>query len=111
MITRFECPNLTSMLIIVVLHTWIKRDVNRLAEGFLGAVMVRDWRTRTVLSISLWQQIENVYSMGGVDRHIEAARLPARLGVATRCGVFCYVGDWRQVMFGAGISKPSPLAT
>jgi len=47
---------------------------------------------RTVLSITLWDSIDSVYGMGGVDRHIMAARLPARLGISTRCGVFCYTG-------------------
>src|SRR5262249_54959441 len=55
MITRFECPGLPAMVIIVLLHRWIKRQVARRADGYLGAAMVRDWRTRTVLSMSLWR--------------------------------------------------------
>jgi len=109
MITRFECPNLSAMAIIVVLHTWIKRQVAQLAEGYLGAVMLRDWRSRTVLSISVWRDLDSVYSMGNVSRHIRASRFPHRLGVTTRAGAFCYAGDWRQVMFGAGQPKASPL--
>lgn len=109
MITRFECPSILVMLIVVLLHQHIKRQVARRAEGYLGAMMSRSWRTRTVLSISLWRDIESVYSMGNVPRHIHASRLPARLGINTRAGVFCYAGDWRQVMFNAGHPKPSPL--
>jgi hypothetical protein len=109
MITRFECPSLSTMLVIVLLHRWIKRQVTRLADGYLGAVMLRDWRNRTVLSISLWRDIDSVYSMGKVPRHIHGSRLPARLGIRTRAGVFCYAGDWRQVMFGVGRPKSSPL--
>jgi hypothetical protein len=109
MITRFECPNVWTMVIIAVLHTWIKRQVAQLAEGYLGATMLRDWRTRTVLSVSLWRDLDSVYSMGSVPRHIQASRLPHRLGVTTRAGAFCYAGDWRQVMFGAGQPKASPL--
>jgi hypothetical protein len=111
MITRFECPSLAAMVVIVLLHGRIKRQVARLAEGFLGAAMLRDWRTRTVLSVSLWKDIESVYSMGNVPRHVLGARVPSRLGIRTRAGVFCYAGDWRQVMFGAGQAKPSPLET
>jgi hypothetical protein len=109
MITRFECPSLPAMVIIVLLHRWIKRQVARRAYGYLGAAMVRDWRTRTVLSMSLWRDPESVYSMGQVPRHIKGSRLPARLGIHTRAGVFCYTGDWRQVMFGIARPKPSPL--
>ena len=109
MITRFECPNLWTMLLIVLLHRRIKREVARLADGYLGATMLRDWRARTVLSMSLWRDIESVYSMGEVPRHVHASRLPPRFGIRTRAGVFCYAGDWRQVMFGAGRPKPSPL--
>lgn len=109
MITRFECPSLRAMVIIVFVHGRIKRQVSRLAEGYLGAAMLRDWRTRTVLSVSLWSDLDSVYSMGNVPRHVSGSRLPARLGVRTRAGVFSYAGDWRQVMFGAGEAKPSPL--
>jgi hypothetical protein len=110
MITRFECPNRVTMLVVALLHERIKRDVRRRVPGYLGAVMVRDWRRRTVLSVTLWDKIESVYGMGGVDRHIEAARVPARLGIDTRCGVFCYAGDWREVMFHSTHGNPSPLA-
>lgn len=109
MVTRFECPNLSVMVVIVLLHQWIKLQVAKRADGYLGATMLRDWRTRTMLSVSLWRDIDSVYSMGNVPRHIHASRLPARLGIRTRAGVFCYAGDWRRVMFGAGQPKPSPL--
>ena len=111
MITRFECPNVLTMIVIVVLHQRIKRQVARLATGYLGALMLRDWRSRTVLSISLWRDIHSVYTMGDVPLHIEASRVPARLRIRTRAGVFCYAGDWRRVLFGAGVAKPSPLCT
>jgi hypothetical protein len=97
------------MVVIALEHRRIKRQVTRLADGYLGAAMLRNWRTRTVLSVSLWRDLDSVYSMGNVPRHINGARLPARLGVRTRAGVFCYAGDWRQVMFGADQAKPSPL--
>jgi len=109
MITRFECPHWRAMLTILFLHRRIKRQVAQRATGYLGATTLRSWRTRTVLSVSLWRDLDSVYSMGEVPRHIHAARLPHRLGINTRAGVFCYAGDWRQVMFGADEPKPSPL--
>jgi hypothetical protein len=109
MVTRFECPSLLVMSLVVLLHGRVKRQVARRAEGYLGAVMLRDWRSRTVLSVSLWRDIDSVYAMGEVPRHVHAARLPPRLGIRTRAGVFCYAGDWRRVMFGAGQPNPSPL--
>jgi hypothetical protein len=108
-ITRFECPSLYAMAVIVLQHHRIKRQVARLADGYLGVAMLRSWRSRTILSVSLWRDLESVYTMGRVPRHINGSRLPARLGVRTCSALFCYGGDWRQVMFGAGQAKPSPL--
>ena len=110
MITRFECPNVLAMLVVLVLHVRIQRDVRKFATGFIAVVSHHSWRTRTLLSISLWRDLDSVYSMGEVKRHIQASRIPRRLGVVTRCGVFCYTGDWRHVMFGVPASSASPLA-
>jgi hypothetical protein len=110
MITRFECPSLLTMLALLLLHARVGRDVRRRAHGFVAVVSHHDWRNRTVLSVSLWRDLDSVYSMGGVGRHITASRLPRRLGISTRCGVFCYSGDWRYVMFGAPATSTSPLA-
>lgn len=109
MITRFECPGLVAMLAVVLLHRVIERQVARRATGYIGAALVRSWRTRTVLSITLWRDLDSVYSMGEIPRHIHASRLPARMNITTRAGVFPYAGDWRHVMFDAGVPKSSPL--
>ena len=108
-VTRFECGTLRRLVTIVALHLRLKFDVRRQASGFVGVKMLIDWRHRTMLSISLWHNIEDVYTMGRVDRHISAVRLPPRLGVRTTCGVFCFVGDWRKVMFQSVDSSRSPL--
>ncbi|MEV6929368.1 hypothetical protein AB0M46_33430 [Dactylosporangium sp. NPDC051485] len=108
MITRFDCGSLGKMLLVQLLHWRVKRDVRRNARGYLGIVLLRDWRHRTVLSISLWKDLRSVYSMGEVPAHISVTRVPAKLGIATSCGVFCYSGDWREVMFGGGPQR-SPL--
>jgi len=50
-------------------------------------------------SISIWQNLQDIYQMGEVQRHVLAARVPVRLGVRTQSGVFTYVGDWRRVLF------------
>jgi len=108
-VTRFECTALIGMLAIIALHLRVKRDVRRHARGFLGIRLLIDWRRRTILSISLWRDLASVYSMGDVPRHVEAARLPGQLGAATSCGVFCFAGDWRRVMFGGQVEVRSPL--
>ena len=98
------------LLLVLALHLRTKSDVRRRATGFLGAKLLVDWRRRTVLNISLWQDLDSIYSMGDVPRHVAAAHLPHRLGVATTCGIFCFVGDWRRVMFGSGWNDPrTPL--
>jgi hypothetical protein len=108
-VTRFECPNLLAMLVIRMLHRRVKRDVRKHARGFLGITLLCHWRRRTVLSITLWHDLDSVYSMGEVSRHVQAARIPRKLGVRTSCGVFCFVGDWTRVMFGSQVPARSPL--
>ena len=98
-ITRFECPNLALLIYLLLLHQRVRRAVRDSADGFVGVRTFIQWRTRTLLSISLWQDLGSVYSMGKVDRHIMATRVPCRLGVRTSSGVYCYVGDWRRVLF------------
>jgi hypothetical protein len=108
-VTRFDCTALIGMLAIIALHLRVKRDVRRNARGFLGIRLLIDWRRRTILSISLWRDLASVYAMGNVRRHVEAARLPGVLGATTTCGVFCFAGDWRRVMFGSEVDARSPL--
>lgn len=109
MVTRFECETLGRLIVMLVVHARVKRDVRRQGGGLIGSRTLVDWRRRVLLSISLWPSIESVYSMGNVRRHVIAARLPGRLGVRTACGVFCYAGDWRRVMFRAPAESRSPI--
>lgn len=109
MVTRFECPSRWVMLALLRVHHRVKRQVARRAEGFLGATTVRDWDHKVLLSISLWESLDAVYSMGGVPRHVEAARLPARIGVTTKAGVFPYAGDWRRLMYDVAAPPDTPL--
>ena len=36
-VTRFECPNLVTLLLLLVLHVRIKRDVRRYGRGLIGS--------------------------------------------------------------------------
>jgi hypothetical protein len=108
-ITRFECGNLLALAIVRALHYRVKRDVRRHARGFVGVKTLIDWRRRCLLSISLWEDLDSVYSMGSVPRHITATRMPGPLGVATASGIYCFVGDWRRVMFRSECAARSPL--
>jgi len=108
-VTRFECRTLAALIAIRFTHSKLKRDVRRRASGFLGVRTIIDWRARTMLSISAWQSLDDIYSMGNVPGHVAASRLPAHLGVATSCGIFYLVGDWRRVMFGGDVATRSPL--
>jgi hypothetical protein len=108
-VTRFECPSLRALVIIRLRHSALKRHVRRKADGFIAVRTVVDWRKRTMLSISLWQSLDSIYAMGNVRQHVAAARVPRLLGVATTCGIYYLVGDWRRVMFrGAAVTR-SPL--
>jgi hypothetical protein len=95
---------------MLALHTRVKRDVRRQGDGLIGSRVIVDWHRRVMLSVSLWPDIASVYSMGNVPRHVEAARVPGRLGIRTTSGVFCFAGDWRRVMFGSPMPPRTPLA-
>jgi hypothetical protein len=108
-VTRFECPGMLTLVRLVALHRKVRRAVLRDAPGCVGAKAIVDWRSRTLLSVSLWEDADSLYGMGGVARHVEAARLPRVLGVRTASGVFCYSGDWRRVLFSTPAIARSPL--
>jgi len=108
-VTRFECPSLRTLVIIRLRHGALKRHVRRKADGFIAVRTVVDWRRRTMLSISLWRSLDSIYAMGNVRQHVAAARLPRLLGVATTCGIYYLVGDWRRVMFRGAATTRSPL--
>lgn len=108
-VTRFECPSLWALLLVLVLHKRLARDVRRDATGFLGSSLMVAWRARTLLNVSLWEDMEGVHSMGRVRRHVDATRMPSRLGVATSGGIFAYAGDWKRVMFGIDCEGVSPV--
>jgi hypothetical protein len=110
MVTRFECDTIINLVAMLLLHLRVKRHVHRLGDGLIGSRVIVDWRRRVMLSVSLWPNIESVYSMGNVPRHVEAARVPGHLGIRTTCGVFCFAGDWRRVMFGSPVESHTPFA-
>ena len=108
-VTRFECKNRMQLAFLFALHIRVKRAVRSQSRGLIVSKALVDWRARTLMSISLWSDLESIYSMGEVPRHIEATRVARRIGVRTACGVFCYAGDWKRVMFRAGEAHESPL--
>lgn len=108
-VTRFECHRLWPLLIILAKHYRMKREIRRVAEGYLGGAVIVRWRQRTLLSLSLWRSLDSIYDMGRSNGHIAASRVPARLGVATSCGIYAYSGDWRQIMFGVPVAANEPL--
>jgi hypothetical protein len=108
-ITRFECPSRLRLLVILAMHYRVKKEVRRVAEGYLGGTTIVQWKQRTLLSLSLWRQLDSIYDMGKANRHIVASRVPARLRVSTACGIYAYSGDWRQLMFGTPVAANEPL--
>jgi hypothetical protein len=108
-VTRFECPNRLALLRLIILHSRVKRAVRRQARGYLGAKALVDWRRRSLLSVSLWDDIESIYSMGNVRAHIVATRRPGKMGIDTASGVYCFVGDWRRVLFRSDCPTRSPM--
>lgn len=108
-VTRFDCPSLAVLLVLRCVHIRVKREVRRKIPGFTGVTTSVHWRARTMYSISMWRDLDEIYGMGEVTRHIQAARLPVKLGAETSAGVFTYVGDWRRVLFRTKQAGPSPI--
>ncbi|MES9542602.1 hypothetical protein [Actinomadura sp. NPDC000600] len=108
-VTRFECGTLPKLLALIVLHVRVKRQVRRHARGLVASRAVVQWRRRTLLSVSLWEDLQSIYSMGNVTAHVGAAGVPHALGVRTAAGVFCFAGDWRRVLFQSPLEPRSPL--
>jgi hypothetical protein len=46
---------------------------------------------------------------GRVPRHVDATRVPSKLGVRTAGAVYDFAGDWRTVMFDIECPNVSPL--
>ena len=108
-VTRFDCGTLVYLIALVLLHPWIRHQVEVDAIRMLGACRRILWRERTLLSVSLWRDVESIYSMGHCQRHISAARLPARLGIEASCGIFSLSGDWKRIMFNSPARTRSPM--
>lgn len=108
-VTRFECGSLPKLLAVRFLHVALAREVRRHARGFLGIKVITSLRHRTILSISLWDHIDSVYTIGEVRRHTRAVRLTHRLDVRTSCGIFCFAGGCQRVLFRFNAEVRSPL--
>ncbi len=91
------------------LHMRVKRAVRMTARRYIDARAIVNWRAKTLLSVSLWSDLDAVRSMGDVPLHVVAARLPRRLSITTTCGVYGLAGDWRHVLFGTEFPARSPL--
>lgn len=108
-VTRFQCRHRPALIVLLVLHQRVKREVRRKVEGCLGVTTMTDWRRGELTSISLWRKAEDIYGMGEVQSHIVATRVPGKIRVTTQSGVFTYSGDWRRVLFGTKYTDGSPL--
>jgi len=108
-VTRFECRTLLNVVVVLLVHKRIKREVRRVAEGFVGAAPVVLWKDRTILSVTLWRTLESMYAMGEVQSHILASRLPHKLGIRTASGLFPFAGDWKNLLFQATVVDIDPL--
>jgi hypothetical protein len=108
-VTRFDCPDLPAFAVVRAAHVVYGRRVRAaLGEHLLLSITRTDLRRRRIYSITAFARLADIYRMGQVRDHIDAAHLVARLGVTTSGGVFPWSGDWRTVLF-AGPGGPSPL--
>jgi len=108
-VTRFECTSVRTLLAIWLSHIALRSDVRQQATGFVGVKTLVNVRQRTLLNISMWTDIESVYTLGEVRQHGFAVRLARRMGVQTTCGIFCFAGNCQSVMFGVPAAARSPF--
>lgn len=101
-ITRFDCPTYRHLLVIRLLHAVLGRRIRAKLDGLLLSHTTTDLRARRVVSVSVFRELGDLYQMGSVTTHVNAARIPPKLGVKTSGGVFVYAGDWRKILFDAG---------
>jgi hypothetical protein len=94
---------------MLIMHHRMKRDIRKAAPGYIGAKVVVNWSARTMLNISLWDDTDSLHAMGRVPRHVDATRVPSKLGVRTAGAVYENAGDWRTVMFDIECPNVSPL--
>lgn len=108
-VTRFQCGSLAKLLVVALLHPWIRHEIQLETTGLVASSRRILWRQRTLLSVSMWQDLDSIYTMGRCGAHVAAARLPHHLGISTTCGIFTLVGDWKRIMFESHSSTHSPL--
>lgn len=108
-VTRFTARRKWQLVVLRLLHPLIKRRVSKQCTGLIGATSWMSWRELTMYSVSAWESVNAVYDLGNVDEHIRASRIPVAWSVETRCGIFAYSGEWKQLMFGGGKGGLSPL--
>lgn len=110
-VTRFDCPNRRRVVGILWRHWVLRSRCRRQLDRLIDVKIFVSWRNKTVRSVSLWSDAEGLFSMGSVDAHVRATRMPAQRGITTSCGIFSFAGEWRQLMFGAPTRAISPLVT
>jgi hypothetical protein len=101
-VTRFACRTRRQLVSLVIAHSVMKRRVRQQIPQLVGASVVINWKLRYMYSVSIWPDRHTIERMGSVPAHVQAAHTIERFGIETRCGVFQYMGDWREVLFGEG---------
>jgi hypothetical protein len=108
-VTRFDCPNYRVLLLTRMLHLVLGRRIRRQLPGLISSSTHTSVRARRVLSVTVFTSMADLYQMGSVRAHVQAARVMPRFNVVTSGAVFVHGGDWRTVLFDAA-GRESPLA-
>ena len=58
---------------------------------------------------SIARTAAGVEAAAAVGLLVPEVQVPNGLGVQTSAGIFCYVGDWRRVMFNSEVAAHPPL--
>lgn len=109
-VTRFCCPDRSTMVQIALRHQLLKPTVFRNVPGFRGVRLLLYWKDRELHSVSLWAHKAAILGMGEISAHVTLSRLPRRLGVSTTCDVYSSEGDWRTVLFDSEGARPSLMS-
>ncbi len=98
-VTEFACASRAGFLglwLRFLVHT---RGIVAMASGLTMNGLTTDWRQRRIVSVSCWESVHSVHSLGFSRRHVDTVRWAMRRGdIRTRSVVFESAGDWRGVL-------------
>jgi hypothetical protein len=98
-VTEFACANRAGYLGLWWRFRVHTRRIVAMASGLTMNGLTTNWRQRRIVSVSCWESVHSVHSLGFSRHHVDTVRWAMRRGdIRTRSVVFESAGDWRSVL-------------